>query len=94
MSITSTMFATHFGSSISGAVVWWDNTTDADFLSCYVTLNMYANPLIIDTNKKTTPTCAADGTFLVCDTATALSATTAATSTSKTIPTFAFGIVW
>lgn len=47
-SITSTMFATHFGSSISGAVVWWDNTTDETKLSCYLTLNMYANPLIVD----------------------------------------------
>jgi hypothetical protein len=46
--LTKNMFATHFGSSISGAVVWWDNDTEETELSCYVTLNMYANPLIVD----------------------------------------------
>ncbi len=92
-SLSKNMFATHFGSSISGAVVWWDNETDPTKLSCYLTLNMYANPLIVDSGIKSGYTCTADDKFLKCDT-TALGATTAATSSVVTTPTFDFGIVW
>ena len=44
------MFVTHFGSSISGATVWWDKSTTLGSITAYMFVNTWANPYIIESS--------------------------------------------
>lgn len=61
------MFVTHFGSSLNGAIVWWDNATSSTAVTAYMYVKAYANPLVIDSSQKTYPTCTADAGLVICN---------------------------
>jgi len=47
LDVTS-MFVTHFGSSLDGVTVWWERDSTSTWLSAYCYFRSYSNPYVLN----------------------------------------------